>query len=85
MNGGLYRFPALPPDTYVLNFAVEVVDSHYVHGGPDDYGPNKRSREVFNVFNFQAVTWVNELSTTLDGIPIHETPPQVRLGLGYAF
>ncbi|WNG57910.1 TonB-dependent receptor [Archangium gephyra] len=51
------------------------------------------SLEVFNLFNFQAVTRVNELSTTLDGTPIpefkkpiqHQTPRQVRLGLRYAF
>ncbi|MFE8598729.1 carboxypeptidase-like regulatory domain-containing protein [Archangium violaceum] len=39
---GLYRFPALPPDTYVLYFTVVVNDPHYVHGGPDDYRPDKR-------------------------------------------
>jgi hypothetical protein len=50
--------------------------------------------EVFNVFNFQAVTRVNELSTSFDGLtplpeykkPLqHQTPRQVRLGLRYTF
>lgn len=52
------------------------------------------SLEVFNVFNFQAVTRVNEFSTGLDGStpnpefkkPIqYQTPRQVRLGLRCTF
>jgi hypothetical protein len=51
------------------------------------------SLEVFNVFNFQAVTRVNELSTSSNGMPLpefkkpiqHQTPRQVRIGLRYTF